>query len=216
MLSVGAVAYDDDGAVLGEYTANLKPLVGARPDPTTMAFWQDNAAAHRAATSNAQPAGAVLNDFREWTQSFGSGRRVFVAAPAAFDYMFVYWYFQHFQRRSPFRFDVIDLRSFAMGVLGRSYTDSAAHVVPLEWQSKRPHTHVALDDAREQGDLFVATLRAAREGQRIRTSTTALLEQYRAWGMVTTDDTDTIDLLQRIDRFYGTKPPMKRDRDSTP
>jgi hypothetical protein len=34
--------------------------------------------------------------------------------------------------------------------------------MPTRWLSERPHTHVALDDALEQGEMFVKMLAEAR------------------------------------------------------
>jgi hypothetical protein len=41
-----------------------------------------------------------------------------------------------------------------MAVLGTAFYDSTKRNMPKEWFDPFPHTHVALDDAKEQGALF--------------------------------------------------------------
>ena len=50
----------------------------------------------------------------------------------------------------------------AMMVLKREYRDSTKKNMPAAWFDDLPHTHVALDDAIEQGALFCNILKAAR------------------------------------------------------
>jgi hypothetical protein len=41
-----------------------------------------------------------------------------------------------------------------MSLLGTNYRDATKNRMPRRWFSDAPHTHVALDDAIEQGVLF--------------------------------------------------------------
>jgi len=52
------------------------------------------------------------------------------------------------------------VKSYAAAVLKRAYRDCVKGALPAEWHDPLPHTHVALDDAREQGALFCNMLRA--------------------------------------------------------
>jgi hypothetical protein len=45
-----------------------------------------------------------------------------------------------------------------MAVLKKPYRETTKRNMPKHWFSKAPHTHVALDDAIEQGQLFCAML----------------------------------------------------------
>src|SRR5437588_384493 len=89
---------------------------------------------------------------------------VFVGHPAAYDFMFVYWYLIRFAGESPFSHSALDVKSYAMAVLGTEYRASVKRNMPREWFDDLPHTHVALDDARGQGALFCNML-AARHRQ---------------------------------------------------
>ena len=97
----------------------------------------------------------------QWLKTL-PGRPVFVAMPAGFDFLFVYWYLIRFAEESPFGHAALDMKSFAMALLGTEFRKSGKSQMPSAWQSTRPHTHVALDDALEQGELFCAMLKASR------------------------------------------------------
>jgi hypothetical protein len=88
------------------------------------------------------------------------GTPVFVAYPVAFDFAFVYWYLMRFAGENPFGYRAVDVRSYAMAVLKADYSRSAKRNMPKEWFDSLPHTHVALDDAIEQGALFCNMLEA--------------------------------------------------------
>jgi hypothetical protein len=60
---------------------------------------------------------------------------------------------------SPFSHSALDMKSYAMAVLKTEYRESTKRNMPKAWFDKLPHTHVALDDAVEQGALFVNMLR---------------------------------------------------------
>ena len=78
--------------------------------------------------------------------------------------MFVYWYLIKFAGESPFSFSALDIKTMAMTVLKTTYRDSTKKHMPREWFDDLPHTHVALDDAIEQGALFCNLLRVVRGG----------------------------------------------------
>ena len=83
--------------------------------------------------------------------------------PAAYDFMFVYWYLIKFVGESPFSHSALDIKTFAMAVLGVDYRDSTKKRMPRRWFEPMPHTHVALDDAIEQGALFCNMLAESRK-----------------------------------------------------
>ena len=49
---------------------------------------------------------------------------MFVAYPAAYDFMFVYWYLIRFAGESPFSHSALDLKTYAMALMGTEYRDS--------------------------------------------------------------------------------------------
>ena len=87
------------------------------------------------------------------------GSPVSVGYPAAYDFLFVYWYLMRFVGESPFSHSALDIKTFAMALTGKTYRGSTKRDMPKRWIPKSPHTHVALDDAIEQGQLFINMLK---------------------------------------------------------
>jgi hypothetical protein len=78
--------------------------------------------------------------------------------------MFVYHYLVAYHGSSPFGFSgVLDLKTFYAARSGAVLGRATKRSMPRHLLSPRPHTHHALDDAREQADLL-ANLLAYRPG----------------------------------------------------
>jgi hypothetical protein len=153
MLSFASAAYQPDKKLLGTFAANLVTLPGAAGDPKTMAWWKSEPEAWAACRKAAQPPEKVMRDYLAWLKSL-PGKPVFVAYPAAYDFMFVYWYLIRFTGQSPFSHSALDIKTYAMAMLKKGYRESVKRNMPKRWFDKLPHTHLALDDAIEQGALF--------------------------------------------------------------
>jgi hypothetical protein len=168
MLSLGAAAFAIDRATppavtaVGTWSANLETLEGAAGDPRTMAWWKSQPAAWAACRTDLQAPAAAMASFAGWLAAL-PGRPVFVAYPAGFDFTFVYWYLVRFTGASPFSHAALDMKTLAMALLGTTFRDTSKRSFPSRWlPAGKPHTHVALDDAIEQGDIFCAMLLEAR------------------------------------------------------
>ncbi len=155
---------------VGHFSRNLATLPGAEGAPVTMAFWRDHPAAWEATRVDPQPPEPALGEYVAWLEALEReavpGRRlrpVFVAYPAGFDFSWVYWYLIRFAGRSPFSFAALDIKSYAMATLRTSFRGSTKARFPGEWLGPRRHSHVALEDAREQGELFCRMV-VARHG----------------------------------------------------
>jgi len=153
MLSFGSAAYSADKVLISTFTANLEPLPGATGDPKTMDWWGRNADAWNACRKDLRSPADAMKEYREWLLSL-PGSPVFVGYPAAYDFMFVYWYLMAFAGESPFSHSALDIKSYAMALLKKGYRDSSKRNMPKRWFDKLPHSHIALDDAIEQGALF--------------------------------------------------------------
>ena len=153
MLSLGSAAYLADKTLVSTFAVNLETLPGASGDPRTMAWWQSRPAAWEACRQDLQPPDVAMKDYLAWLKQL-PGRPVFVAYPAAYDFMFVYWYLIRFTGESPFSHSALDIKTFAMAMLKTNYRDSTKRNMPRRWFDEVPHRHVALDDAIEQGALF--------------------------------------------------------------
>jgi DNA polymerase III alpha subunit (gram-positive type) len=161
MLSFGAAAFLEDGKMLGTFSANLEKLPNAKECPETMEWWSKNQAAYDATRIDTKEPGQAMKEFVDWVNGFDYSP-VLVAYPAGFDFLFIYWYIKHFGLESPFSFSCLDIKSFAMAVMKTDYRKATKKNMPKEWFSDEPHTHIAEQDAIEQGKLFINMLKANR------------------------------------------------------
>jgi len=153
MLSFGSAAYRPDKALLSTFSVNLETLDGACPHPVTAKWWSEHPDAWRACREDPRPPSDAMQAYLAWLKAL-PGKPVFVSYPGAFDFLFVYWYLIRFVGESPFSHSALDIKTYAMAMLKRPYRDSTKRNMPRRWFDTLPHTHVALDDAIEQGALF--------------------------------------------------------------
>jgi DNA polymerase III alpha subunit (gram-positive type) len=153
MLSFASAAYQADKTLVSTFSANLHTLPDAEGDPQTMAWWQNQPEAWAEARRKLRDPAEVITEYVTWIKSL-PGTPVFVAYPAGFDFLFVYWYLIRFAGESPFSFSALDIKTYAMAMLRTEYRQSVKRNMPRRWFDPLPHTHRALDDAIEQGALF--------------------------------------------------------------
>jgi hypothetical protein len=153
LLSFASAAYLPDKTLIGTFTANLETLPDAMPDPGTRAWWEQRPDAYAATRTDLEDPATAMRRYVVWLKQL-PGRPVFVAYPAGFDFLFVYWYLIHFAGESPFSFSALDVKTYAMALLRTEYREAVKRRMPRRWFDPLPHTHIALDDALEQGALF--------------------------------------------------------------
>ena len=160
MLSLGSAAFSPDGVLLGTFSVNLQELPGSEPSPDTQKWWESQPKAYAACRENPVDCHDAMVRFSNWVKSLG-GKPVFVGFPAGFDFLFVYWYLIYFTGESPFSFSALDGKTYAMALLKKPYRQSTKRNYPKAWfPLKDKHTHIALDDAIEQGRIFCNMLKA--------------------------------------------------------
>jgi len=160
MLSIASAAYRADKTLVGTFAQNLETLDGASPHPKTEAWWKTQPEAWAACRRDPRPAHEVMRDYVAWLRALPD-TPVFVGYPASYDFMFVYWYLMKFAGESPFSHSALDIKTFAFSLLGTEFRESTKQRMPRHWFDDFPHTHVALDDALEQGALFCNMLKEA-------------------------------------------------------
>ena len=149
MLSLGAVVVDNPQAT---FYVEFKPLNG-KSVPAAMKVvgrtLEDFACTGR------DPKDAMVA-FRDWLGLVAKAAKpVFVGFNATFDWTFVNFYFHQYLGENPFGIGGIDIKSYYMGLSGGKWEDTRSSRIPAEFKdSSRRHTHNALDDAIEQGELF--------------------------------------------------------------
>lgn len=106
---------------------------------------------------NGQNPTEAMAEAADWVRAMcPECRPVLVAYPVAFDWAFLYWYFERFAPGgSPFgHSSCLDIRTLYQAVAGTVFDQSGKTAMPEFLQPRSPHTHNALDDAIEQGELF--------------------------------------------------------------
>lgn len=163
MLSFGCAVFDNNGNHIDSYEVNLKTLPEAKPDKDTMKWWSTQPEAWKAHRIGIRDPEEAMPEFVAWINNICNkkqARPVFVGYPCGFDFTFMYWYLIKFADNSPFSFSALDIKSFAMAILKTDFRNTTKRNFPKEWFSKKTnHTHIALDDAIEQGEMFCNMLK---------------------------------------------------------
>ena len=163
MLSFASAAYDIEKNIVSTFSRNLDLLAGATPDEETMAWWNSTPANQAAyAVTRVDTANPVeaMREYKAWLKSL-PGTPVFVGYPAPYDFKWIDYYLIMFAGSNPFSFSrVIDVKSYAYAVLKQKrFLSTSKKNFPKQWFDKLPHTHIALDDAIEQGAMWINLLR---------------------------------------------------------
>jgi DNA polymerase III epsilon subunit-like protein len=156
LISIGACLVNEPAVA---FYAELKPVPGMP--------WSDEAeGVHQLSRTHLADKGrepaAAMNAFADWLEAMSAKRDgakpVFLGFNATFDWMFVADYFHRFIGRNPFGISGPDIKAYYAGV--HVQTESWGQTAKRYARAIYPnppgvsHTHNALDDAREQADLF--------------------------------------------------------------
>lgn len=103
----------------------------------------------------------AMTEAARWVRDIaGDAQPVLVAFPLSFDWTWLYWYLTSFSREgSPFgHSSCFDIKT-AFAVKGHIPIAAAGRSkLPEALRSDLPHTHNAIDDAREQADVFARVM----------------------------------------------------------
>jgi hypothetical protein len=165
MISLGAAAFEREGRLLDKLLINFRELPDSKQDTATMQFWQENPIAYMRTKENPVTAEAGTKTFYDWYKKME--HPVFVFMPQKFDGLFVYWYLQTFVEGLGFinTPDAIDVKTLAMAALGLEDPQRASKKYwPKVWKDKKiRHSHIASEDACEQGSQFIKILNHLEE-----------------------------------------------------
>ncbi len=180
LLSLGAVAYVTDTFVANSrwglkcrglrrlssfFSENIRPQKGAMPDENTMKnFWfkdEHHMALYQATQDRQVPIEEGMARLVRWLEDIRNmanspSEVVPVARPGAFDFR---WFSDAFAMagvENPFGNTGVDMQSYLMGLRhGQHYRDAKASTWKDSWANPRyPHTHIAVEDAAAQGEVF--------------------------------------------------------------
>ncbi len=153
MLSLGSAAFFEDKTLADTFSANLETLPEAVANEDTMKWWKTQPEAWIACRKELQSPESAIKHYCRWLEQL-PGNLIFVGHPVVFDFRFVDYYLYRFVGRNPFGYAVIDIRSYIMGMKNVSFRHAGIRSLPKHLFDNLPHTHIALDDALEQGALF--------------------------------------------------------------
>lgn len=160
MLSLGAVAFDARTfKEIAAFEVNFRPLDGAAMDPRTKSeFWDKFPDAWDYTQQNQHGPTEGMDKFVDWTNSL-PGKPVFCAAPLGFDWTFVYFYLEMFAKENPYGFSALCMKSYASALLKTPFRRTVKRNFPPTWRTDTLHPHIAVIDAREQGEIFMEMLK---------------------------------------------------------
>ncbi|MER7753471.1 exonuclease [Kitasatospora sp. NPDC097643] len=165
MLSFGAVVagwhdaagFRRAGAWSAGFYRELRPI-SAEYDPEALAV---SGLDRAALVAGGTEPGAAMRAFAAWVEQVRTGpdggryRPVMVGYPAAYDWQFLYWYLIRYAGSSPFGHSgCLDVKTLYAARTGLPLAGIGKRSMPPELLPDLPHTHHALDDAREQAVLF--------------------------------------------------------------
>jgi DNA polymerase III epsilon subunit-like protein len=157
LLSIGACSVMDPG---NNFYIELQP-VNDEMLPETYAV-------HRLSLddlkSNGVPPLEAMARFDSWLNGVTPpGRKpVFVAFNAPFDWMFISDYFNRYLKFNPFGHAALDIKAFYMGLHRSSWKDTAMNKVSEIYLDGKQISHNALEDARDQAQIFSRLYTEAR------------------------------------------------------
>jgi ribonuclease T len=150
LLSIGACLVDDPGVA---FYVELQPIDGL---PWSDAAQLIHGLDQRRLEQDGLPPTVAMERLADWLADVADGRQpVFVGFNAPFDWLFVADYFHRFLARNPFGISALDMKAYYMGRERVSQWAATTHAhVNERYGVATPHTHNALDDAREQAALM--------------------------------------------------------------
>jgi len=147
---------------------NVRPRPDARPDERCMReFWAKHPERWEDTQTDALDPAQAMAKLSDWLRSHEEQYRIIWASkPACFDWMFLKSYYDHFGPvdRYPIGFYCHCVSSMLRGwkVIFKFYNQHKATMLEHVLSESLPHTHNALDDARQQGTLYMNLRRIQR------------------------------------------------------
>jgi DNA polymerase III epsilon subunit-like protein len=153
LLSIGACSVYEPRST---FYIELKPI----SENITAAAAEVHKLSMERLTQNGISPVAAMQRFEEWiAQQTPDGKLpIFVAFNAAFDWMFVNYYFIHYLGYNPFGHAALDIKAYFMGHARVPWSQTSWRYISPQLTEKNSLTHHALQDALDQADLFVKIL----------------------------------------------------------
>lgn len=149
LLSIGACLVSNPQVA---FYVELQP---DRPDADPQALAVCRLSLDELAAKGLPPAQAMANWDKWLEDNLPRGTQpLFVGFNAAFDWMFVNDYFHRYLGHNPFGHAALDIKSFYMGLTGVPWSETSMAHLARRYLHGAALSHHALEDARNQADLF--------------------------------------------------------------
>ena len=162
LLSIGACLTDDPAI---SFYVELKPdRAAALPEALAIS----GLVPEKLARTGREPREALLV-FETWLAAVvpAGSRPVFVALNAPFDWMFMADYFQRYLGRNPFGHSALDIKALYMGAAAVAWGETSMKAISTRLLgAEKRLVHNALQDARDQAEIFNEVLKCSRAARR--------------------------------------------------
>ncbi len=176
------VIADDNDPLSYEFSANIEGLKGTRRHAATMRWWNEQPdRVWEKAREHRRPAEVVLPEFLQWLEKLSKKGKLVLTCWSTFDEAFIRTYVmraihdvhkkrleQNLNRHvtqeeveltapSPaYGVSAFDLKTMATILTGLEFrkTSDQNNKFPKEWVPEEAHTHIAIEDARREKEIF--------------------------------------------------------------
>lgn len=161
MMGFGLCGITMEKKIVFECEKMLKPLDGAVKDKKTMKFWEEEAGeAFEYCTTNQQDPVQVFKDLDSKIIDLKKVYDVIPCAlPSSFDWQWINCYFAKFGIENPLGFKAQCMNSYLWSMKKDRNPGTFDFRQQFE-DPNYPHTHKPLDDAKQQGMMFINALLA--------------------------------------------------------
>jgi len=162
MINIGIVFTGSAGNILGEICVDIKPRIGFRGDASTIAWWSHPDRINeynRILRDGIDPVAAMDSVNTKILEIVGKTKLVWVARPAAYDWMFLKCYWDLYKCHNPNAYDIgfsatclSSIREIWKMFSGLNGKDIDNYF--KRWTQDLVMTHNGLDDARYQARIY--------------------------------------------------------------
>lgn len=156
MVSLGMAAFDSAGNLISTFYRNLEKIPEGEVEERCMQdFWEQHPERWVEANENPEPIVKVLHDFLEWKNTLPSGPQLFIAKPTVYDGGWISWYLTKFTSFNSFKLRWLDLGTIRFVLNSIGGTTNGLRTREGQIVKSNPKPHHALEDALEQGRVFL-------------------------------------------------------------
>lgn len=172
MINIGIVFTDENGKVLGEICVDLKQRIGFKGDADTISWWSHPDRINeynRILNEGIDPIAAMHLINTKILEVTNGKKLVWVARPAAYDWMFLKCYWDLYKNANPNAYDIgfsaTCLSSIREVWKAFSGLSGAAQIDEYfrRWTQDLVMTHNGLDDARYQARIYHGIVQELQE-----------------------------------------------------